>query len=131
MTTWTIIAAIVAVLAALGGLFKYFLHLSDKGLKDHKETVNGRFDVVNGRFKDHAEKLKSNTDDIKTVSDKVVLTREEMKSEYVKHEQLDKKLDAHGETLSSISDNLKAMARDLNQLIGAQNGKVKHTDDHE
>ncbi len=121
MMNWGTVGSVVGIFAGVVGLFKYVLYLSDKSLNEHKE-------VTKGRFKDHAEKIKSNTDEIKKVSEKVVVTREEMKSDFVRHEHLDKQMDELRETNVMIFERLNDISDNLNQLIGAHNGKVKDED---
>ncbi len=121
MIDWGTVGSVLSVFAVLVGLFKYVLYLADKSLKEHKE-------VTKGRFKDHAEKIKTNTDDIKKVGDKVVLTREEMKSDFVRHEHLDKQMDEFRKANGKIFERLNDISDNLNQLIGAHNDKVKDDD---
>lgn len=108
------LAAFLAIVAAVAGLLKYVFYLLDK----HKEHIDGR-------FKDHSKKIENNASDIRRQEERLTLTREEMHSEFVKHGQLNQKMEEHGQILSAMFKRINEMAKDLNQLIGAHNGKVK------
>ena len=113
---------LITLIVSVAGLIKYFL------IK-HDEDVRTRFATVHGRFKDHGEKITLNTNDIKKQSDRISETREELKSEYVRHGHMDKKMDELRESNIAIFDRLNTISSDLNQLVGAHNGKVKKDDE--
>jgi len=110
-----LIGLVVVIVVAVAGVIKYLL---DK----HQS-------IVNGRFKDHAEKIKINANDIKTNGTLLSKTREEIQRDFVRHDHLEKKMDEHGTILTSMYKSINQMAKDLNQLIGAHNGRVTNQED--
>ena len=112
------ISSLIAILVGMAALLKYVFYSLDK----HQKSVDGR-------FKEHKEKLHEHANAIRDNEREIRDTRDELHTQYVRHEHLDKKLDDHGAVLKQMFDRINAMARDLNQLIGAHNGKVKRNDD--
>ena len=124
-TITTIIALLGTVIGALWGLVKYISYVFDK----QNQHYTDRFTQINGRFKDHSEKIAANRTELKQVQERITITREEMKADYVRHGDLDKKMDEHKSILNAMFNRLNEMAKDLNQMIGAHNGKVIKEDD--
>ncbi|WP_126456718.1 hypothetical protein [Sulfuriflexus mobilis] len=122
---WETLVTILALLAAVAGLLKYVFYLLDK----HKEHVSEK-------LTDHAKRLDTHELDIRAHGERlettkaelhkrVTNTREEMHRDFARNEHLDRKLDEHGKVLGNIYTRMNDMAGDLNQVIGALNGKVK------
>jgi len=122
MIEWNTVAVIVAIAVSAAGLLKYVFYLLDK----HKEHVAER-------FTDHHEKIQKNTEAIKGTEDSIQNTRDEMHRDYVHYEVYkdDKKNmhDLFGDNFKALFKKMDAVARDLNQLIGSHNGKVKSSID--
>lgn len=117
MIDWGLMSQIVAVFAAVAGLLKYVFYLLDK----HNERINERFDL-------HQKKIDDNAQQAKMTAERLAKTREEMNRDFVRHDHLDKTMREHGTILNNIFSRINAMARDLNQLIGAQNGNLSKPD---
>lgn len=124
---WPTVAAVIAIIMAMLGIVKYVGYL----ISQHKENVDDKFIQVHGRFKDQGNRIEANKHEIKRVSDRVTETREEMKADYVRHADLDRQLDEHKSILNAIFDRINRLSNDVNQMIGAQNGKFisKEEDD--
>ncbi|MDT8383017.1 MAG: hypothetical protein RRB22_01225 [Gammaproteobacteria bacterium] len=118
MIDWNTVGVVVAIAGSVAGLLKYVFYLLDK----HKESIDER-------FSEHHNKIEKNSTDIRTNEKKINDTRDEIHKDYVREDTYRNDL----QNMTKVaSDNFKAMfkkmdavAKDLNQLIGAHNGKVK------
>lgn len=120
MIDWNTVGVVIAIAGSIAGLLKYVFYLLDK---HEKHTA--------GRFKDHINRIEKNTDDIRVNEKNLNETRDEIHRDYVHKDDYKDDLQNMAKT---ASDNFKALfkkmdgvAKDLNQLIGAHNGKV-HSD---
>lgn len=125
---WVTVGAIIGIIGALVGIAKYIGYIVDKhreNVDTQMDSVSKEFERVHGRFKDHGIKIQQNTDALKHESERITNTREELKSDYVRHDQLDKTMDNHRTILENVSSRINDMAEDLNQLIGQLRAKDK------
>lgn len=115
---WETLGALIVFILSVAGLLKYVFYLLDK----HKEAIDGR-------FKEHKERLSEHKTLIDDNAKQIQETKVEMHRDFVKHEQHKESLDTLSEISREIFARLNSMHRDLHQVIGAFNGKVKDSKD--
>lgn len=118
MIDWGTVGVVVAIAGSIAGLLKYVFYLLDK----HKENIDERFN-------DHKDKIDKNSTDIRINEKKINDTRDEIHREYVREDtyrnDLQNMTKVANDNFKAMFKKMDAVAKDLNQLIGAHNGKVK------